>query len=93
MRRASPRLPVGPPVGARPLADGEVRALCERTDRQTVTVHLNDADTGAVTLTLAPRAAFALGAVLCRLASSPPDARGGATLRAALTLAPRPETP
>ena len=91
MTARPPRLPVGPPVGSRTPVDGEVRATAERTDRRTVTVHLTDDGTGSALLSLSPRAAYALGAQLCRLASSPPDARGGCTLRGALTLSPRTE--
>lgn len=73
MSSRAPRLPTGLRPPPRALRESELRITVERANRTTVAVRLVDAHGRALTLSLTPGGAGALGAILSKLAIAPVD--------------------
>lgn len=74
MSSRAPRLPTTLRPAPRALRGGELRITVERASRTAVAVRLQADDGQALTLTLTPGGASALGCILSKLALAPVDA-------------------
>lgn len=74
MSSRAPRLPTGLRPAPRALRASDLRITVERESRTAVAVRLVDPHGGALTLTLTPGGASALGCILSKLALAPAGA-------------------